>query len=133
MKNLLKIMSIVMMVFAVIMAVMGVVALVGGGAEGTLISQTDEEGGAAVATVVGGLGAVTLIVGVLNFIIGLCGYKGAQGAKKPLMVAIVLTAIGLIGSIFTFTSGTKITWDGIVSVVIQAVFLASAVSVYKQN
>lgn len=131
----LKVISIITIVYAVLLILFG--ALMGAGvalpgATSEYISvQGETVSYAAAALVV----AVSFVLGgIINFIIGLLGLRGAKNPRKigPFYVLCIIGLIfGIISLILSITSGLVDPWS-LVSIVITIVCLYLAMKVKKQ-
>jgi hypothetical protein len=90
MKLALKIISVIYIIAAVICFVIAILMLAGG-----LTLFTDVKDSLVIG-VLYGLGAVVIIIGVLNFIIGMSGIKGCKGNIKSLNIGMILSGITII-------------------------------------
>lgn len=90
----LKVISIIMIIFAAIGILLGMITAFGGGAIGVVGSASDDS-----ALLAGGIlmvmGAMMLVGGVINLVIGIFGLRGANDPQK-IGVFFVLSIIGIV-------------------------------------
>lgn len=129
----LKVVSVLLIIYAVAMAAFGIFMVAGGS---FLVGETvDVDGTAQAANVMAAaLGAGTIAGGVIDLIIGLLGLRGAKNPRKvgPFFVLCIIgLVLGLVGLGMSLAQGTFDLWS-LVSVVIVAVCLYLSAQVKKQ-
>ena len=135
-RKALKVISIVLIVYAAFLIVFGMFMAFGGMLPGlsdaTLDVNGSQQGFAAVALAVGGILVVT---GIIDLIIGLLGLRGAKNPKKIgiffvlSLIGVVLGAIGLVSDIMQGTLQPA----SIASLLLVAVCAGLAYTIKKQN
>ena len=128
----LKVVSVLLIIYAVAMAAFGVFMVAGGS---FLVGETvDVDGTAQAANVMAAaLGAGTIAGGVIDLIIGLLGLRGAKNPRKvgPFFVLCIIgLVLGLVGLGMSLAQGTFDLWS-LVSLVIIAVCLYLSAQVKK--
>lgn len=128
MNKVLKVLSVIILVFAVIYIIVGVLAIVGSSQVADVATAIDEELDAASITIFSqAAGIVAIVSGCLNLLVGCLGFRGANNRRGSLTAAIVLMAISVALTIYGMV-GSPITWQSISNLVFPAAFLVAAVS-----
>lgn len=129
----LKVVSVLLIIYAVAMAAFGIFMVAGGS---FLVGETvDVDGTAQAANVMAAaLGAGTIAGGVIDLIIGLLGLRGAKNPRKvgPFFVLCIIgLVLGLVSLGMSIAQGSFNLWS-LVSLVIIAVCLYLSAQVKKQ-
>ena len=135
----LKVISIIMIVFAAFTLLLGIGGIVTGGALGVLSAGVDDAGSAAL---VGGVAAVAgfviLLGGAIDLAIGIFGLRGANDPRKIgtfyvlAIIGLVLAAINALGAFFSGGDGSDIA-SGLFGLVLPLVCVLLAYSIKKEN
>lgn len=130
MKVLLKVLSVLMDIAGVIQIIGAIVCILlsGFGMAGLMASGGVGIGALAVGVAGGVAGVVCLISGIFDLACGICGYKGANGDRKRLNIALVLGIIALVFSIINM-----ITSANNLGLIISILFVISIVCVKAKN
>lgn len=99
----LKIVAIIMIVFAILSIVGGLFMAVGGGVLGSAAIDAADDNAAAMGGVAMIGGVMLAFGGIVNLVIGLFGLRGANTPQK-IGVFFVLSIIGVVLSAFSFMS-----------------------------
>ena len=106
----LKVISIIMIVFAALTLLLGIGGIVTGGALGILGAGSGDAGSAAlVGGVAAGAGFVILLGGAINLAIGIFGLRGANDPRKIgafYALAIIGLAFAVLSALGTFFGGS---------------------------
>lgn len=131
----LKVISIVLIIWAIITILIGAFLAAGSAMPGMSDQSIDVSGTALSASSAAlALGVGTVVGGVINFIIGFLGLRGAKNPKKIgafLVLCIIGLVLGIVGIVLNVMNGA-FQWTDLVSVVIVAVCTILAFSVRKQ-
>lgn len=131
----LKIISIVMIVWAVITVVIGAL-LAAGSALPDLAQDTIDVSGTTLnaASAVLTAGLIVVVNGVLNFIVGCFGLRGAKNPKKIgvfFVLCIINLVLGVLGIVLNIVNGS-FQWTSLISLAIVIVCTYLAVAIKKQ-
>ncbi len=136
----LKVLSIIMIVFAALAILMSLAAIIGGGAIGVMGAGSAEGSSAAL---VGGfamiLGFVLLFAACFDLVVGIFGVRGANNPSKIgvfFVLAIIDLIISVISALMTFFGGSADMTEiisTIVGVIIPCVFVLLANNIKKEN
>lgn len=131
----LKVISIVLIIWAVITILIGAFLAAGSAMPGMSDQSIDVSGTALNASSAAlALGVGTVVGGVINLIIGFLGLRGAKNPKKIgafLVLCIIGLILGIAGIVLNVMNGA-FQWTDLVSVVIVIVCTILAFSVRKQ-
>lgn len=145
--TLLKVVSIIMIVFAGLAIIAGILFLAGGGiaatsgatTTGTLdingTTYTGAEAAIGSGIIVGMLGGLMLFSGIIDLVIGIVGVK-ASGENGKHTAAFVLGIIGVICAaislIFGVANGANTIASGLVGLVLPVLYLVGVMQTRKQ-
>lgn len=131
----LKIVSIVLIIWAIVEVLLGVFLAAGSAVPGMSTESIDVNGSMmAMSTAALGIGIGVIVAGVINLIIGLLGLRGAKNPAK-IGVFFVLCIIGLVLSIIGIVMSVmqgSFQWSNLVSLLIVAVCTYLASQIKKQ-
>lgn len=136
----LKVISIIMIVFAALTLLLGIGGIVTGGALGILGAGSGDDGSAAL---VGGVAAVAgfviLLGGAINLAIGIFGLRGANDPRKIgafYVLAIIGLAFAVLSALGTFFGGSADGGDiasALFGLVLPLVCVLLAYNIKKEN
>lgn len=141
MKNLLKAVSIVMVIMGVALVVFGIVILVDERVIASYVetaltklsdvtlAQNDAQLTAHVFTLV--MGIALAVAGLIDTIVGLLGWRGAQGSKKMLIAAMIMVALAIVLAIYSLFTGV-FHWTELITMIIPVIFLVGAIGTYRE-
>lgn len=131
----LKIISIILIIWAIIVILLGAFLAAGSSVPGMSAESINIDGSTMdMATAALGFGIGIIIGGVINLIIGLLGLRGAKDSHKIglfFVLCIIGLVLGVIGIIMSLMQGA-FQWTSLVSLVIIAVCTYLAHNIKKQ-
>lgn len=131
----LKVISIVLIVWAIVVILLGGFMAAGSAAPG-MSAQSIDMGGSTMdmATAALAFGIGTVVGGVVNLIIGLLGLRGAKNPHKIglfFALCVIGLVLGIVGIVMNIMQGA-FQWTSLVSVVIVAACTLLAAKIRKQ-
>ncbi|MCB7038285.1 hypothetical protein [Eggerthella sinensis] len=131
----LKIISIIMIVWAIVVILLGAFMAAGSAVPGVSSETIDTGDGIMnMSTAALAFGIGTIVGGVINLIIGLLGLRGAKNPRKVgafFVMCIIGLIFGIAGLVLDIMNGA-LAWSDIVSVLIVVVCTCLAQSIKKQ-
>lgn len=131
----LKIISIIMIVWAVITILFGAFLAAGSAIPGMSDQSIDVSGTALNASSAAlALGVGTIVGGAINLLIGFLGLRGAKDPKKVgafFVLCIIGLVLGVAGIVLNIVNGA-FQWTNLVSVIIVAICTYLATAIKKQ-
>lgn len=135
----LKVISIIMIVFAGLTLALSLLTLIGGGAMGFVGASGADDSTLLVGGMVMVLGMIMLVGGGINLVIGIFGLRGANNPQK-IGVFYVLSIIGVVWAVINALvtiAGTSMDASSLISVICGLILpvacCALAFSIKKEN
>ena len=135
----LKVVSIIMIVFAALTLLIGIASIVGGGAIGMAGAGSNESDLALVGGLAVAAGLIVLLGGCIDLLIGIFGLRGANDPRKIgafyvlAIIGLVFAVLSALGTLFAGSADGSDIVSALVGLLLPAVCVLLAYNIKKEN